>query len=120
MIRGGRPKLIAEERITDARGEERILQTVKIPFTFSGTGSPAVLGVSTDITDRKRAEERFLQAQKMEGLGRLAGGIAHDFNNLLTAILGYAQLVSIRSRRGPVGPPRRRLDPRRGRARRRR
>jgi signal transduction histidine kinase/ActR/RegA family two-component response regulator len=46
-----------------------------------------------DLTDRKRLEAEFQQAQKMEVIGRLAGGIAHDFNNLLTAILGYSELA---------------------------
>jgi PAS domain S-box-containing protein len=49
--------------------------------------------VSHNITERKLLEAQFLQAQKMESVGRLAGGIAHDFNNLLTVILGTVDLA---------------------------
>jgi two-component system sensor kinase FixL len=52
-------RFIPEERMTDAKGRVRWLQTVKRPlFTDDGQASQ-VLGSATDITERKRAEEKF-------------------------------------------------------------
>ena len=59
-------------------------------------------GTLADITERKQLQAQFVQAQKMETVGRLAGGVAHDFNNLLTVINGYAEFALLEI---PEGDP---------------
>ncbi len=63
-------------------------------------GHSGTIGVISDITDRKKAEQereqlrnQLAQAQKMEAIGTLTGGIAHEFNNLLTIVSGFAELL---------------------------
>jgi two-component system cell cycle sensor histidine kinase/response regulator CckA len=70
-------------------------------FMLDDTGRPSgILGVSRDVTERKRAiqEKEQLQLQlerskKMEAVGTLAGGVAHDLNNVLSGIVGYPELL---------------------------
>ena len=68
VITSGLPKAIAEEQITDAKGRIRWLSTMKIPFAFSEAREPSVLGVSVDITERRKAEENLEEALRRSRL----------------------------------------------------
>jgi PAS domain S-box-containing protein len=50
-----------------------------------------------EVAERAKTEERLLQAQKMDAIGKLTGGIAHDFNNMLTGIITGLELIRKRT-----------------------
>jgi PAS domain S-box-containing protein len=46
-----------------------------------------------DLTERKKLEQQFLRAQRMESIGTLASGVAHDLNNILAPIMMSIELL---------------------------
>lgn len=88
----GRPEPI-ECRILTKSGETRWVRFQNRPI-LRGAQLVGVQGAMMDISEHRSLEERFLQAQKMEAVGRLAGGVAHDFNNMLMVIQGFSDIMA--------------------------
>jgi two-component system, cell cycle sensor histidine kinase and response regulator CckA len=87
------PGQIKEIRGKRLSGESGILE-LRVEST-DWNASPANLLMLRDITERKRAEQEMLKAEKLESLELIAGGIAHDFNNLLTGTIANISLAKM-------------------------
>jgi two-component system cell cycle sensor histidine kinase/response regulator CckA len=92
----GRGGYQAEYRVRNAEGATTWVREHGAVDRAGPGGAVRVRGFLVDVSERKTLERQFLQAQKMEALGRLSASVAHDFNNLLTVISGYGQLLQSR------------------------
>lgn len=95
-----------ESESVDRAGDSAFHQVRVAPVLREGSTEYALL-VTSDITERKRAElalrkaeEQLHRAQRLESLGQLSGGIAHDFNNLLQIIDGNLSFAQLRAANG--------------------
>jgi two-component system cell cycle sensor histidine kinase/response regulator CckA len=44
----------------------------------------------SEVTERRRAGELLVQAERMQAIARVAGGVAHEVNNMMTVITGFS------------------------------
>jgi len=90
-------------RIVRPDGSLRWVRDRSFPLKDAKGRVYRIVGTAQDITEWRKLEEQFRQAQKLEAIGTLAGGIAHDFNNILGAIIGYVELTKLTLVDNPTG-----------------
>lgn len=80
-------------RIVRPDGSHRWIRDRAFPVCDRQGVVTRFVGVADDITDRRRLEEQFLRAQRLEAIGTLSSGIAHDLNNILSPLRMVSALL---------------------------
>ncbi|QSQ21341.1 PAS domain S-box protein [Pyxidicoccus parkwayensis] len=96
---GGDLAPLREIRYLRKDGTSYDAESVGIPVEFDG--EKAVVVMSRDITERKRAQTQLLQNDRMVLAGTLAAGVGHEINNPLTYVM--ANLASAMESMGKLG-----------------
>lgn len=99
LINNG-PQKISEDMPVILKG--KIVSMNLLPINYKEHKSIVV--ILNDITKSKKAEEerrnmqeRLQRFDKMNALGGLAGGVAHDLNNVLGSLIGYSELLLMKT-----------------------
>ena len=74
-------------------GKSPWVLTTKLPWRDSEGKIVGLLGISGDITERRRLERALIRLERLRVSGELAAGISHNLNNMLTTVLGPAQFL---------------------------
>jgi len=87
-------KPTSEIRIRNKKGEVRDLLVRTSPLKGDEGAVIGVLGIATDITDRKRLEEQMMRTEKLSAIGQLSMGVAHEINNPLSGMMNCVRTLT--------------------------
>jgi PAS domain S-box-containing protein len=79
--------------VVDQPDHKVFLETRLVPIKDEAGKVTSVLGISRDITERKRTEEALIRAERLAAVGTLTAGVAHEYNNIHTSVIGFLHLV---------------------------
>jgi PAS domain S-box-containing protein len=99
VISQEKTKIISEQKFTDADGNVRIFQTIKIPFRAKEKDEKSMLGVAIDITEQKTAEIELKKAKnRAEESDKLKtaflANMSHEIRTPMNAIVGFSELLN--------------------------
>ena len=105
VFRTGAPvldrEIVAEPRPQDDGPRTFLASYYPVPAT---DGRTVWVGcMVSEVTERRRAGELVVQAERMEAIARVAGGVAHEVNNMMTVITGFSGFLEGSL---PAGDPR--------------
>jgi two-component system NtrC family sensor kinase len=87
----------ALEKVRLQRQLKTYTQTLEQRVTERTTALEEINGqLHRSIAELKATQERLMQSEKLSSLGEIISGVAHEINNPLTAVLGYAELLTLR------------------------
>lgn len=84
-----------EELVDHPTKGPRIFLSTKRPLRNSGGAVSGIVGMSLDITDRKRVEAQINRSSRVSAMGDMASALAHELNQPLGAISMYLEGVKI-------------------------
>jgi len=56
-------------------------------------GSPLVLKMGVDVTEKRKAEEEMIRLDRLNLVGEMAATIAHEIRNPMTTVRGFLQML---------------------------
>ncbi|WP_404371996.1 ATP-binding protein [Sphingomonas sp. MMS24-J45] len=84
-----------EELVDHPTKGPRIFLSTKRPLRDAAGAVTGIVGMSLDITDRKRVEAQINQSSRVSAMGDMASALAHELNQPLGAISMYLEGVKI-------------------------